>query len=112
MKHQISLSTAIDMTKRYRSQRPADAAICESFELASVQRLLATPGTAFLRIYYGQKDNGEVDAILVAADAAGNDLLPSPTEVVPGSNSDDPIIIEDSFRCPPTCPPPSPLNED
>ncbi len=113
MKHEISLSMAIDMTQRYRSEKPANAPICESFELASIQRLLATPGAAFLRIYYGQKENGELDAILVAADASGNDLLPvEETEIIENSNNDGPLILEDSFRCPPTCPPGSPLNED
>jgi hypothetical protein len=49
----------------------------------------------------------KVHAILVAANADGEDLLPEP-------NADivNPLILEDGYRCPPDCPPPSVLNGD
>ena len=75
--HEISLQTAIDMTTLYRANRPSNFPICETFEIDAVNKLLATAGCAFLRIYYGMKENNDVDAILVAANADGEDILPS-----------------------------------
>lgn len=101
MQHEISLATAIAMTERYRNDHPENYPLSESFELASVQRLLSTPGAAFLRIYYGLKENGDMDAILVVADKDNNDILPA--EEDGSANSNGPVILEDSYRCPPVC---------
>ena len=108
MTHQISLATAIDLTTRYRNDHPSDYPICETFQLASILRLLSTPGAAYLRIYYGLQSNGNMDAVLVAADKDNKDLIPSAGAST--ASDDDPPILEDGFRCPPTCPPDSPLN--
>ncbi len=105
--HEISLQTAIDMTTLYRANRPSNYPICETFEIAAINNLLATPGCAYLRIYYGMKETGEVDAVLIAADANNKDILPPTANV---ASDDDPPILEDGIRCPPACPPPSPLN--
>ena len=105
--HEISLQTAIEMTRLYRANRPANFPLSESFEISAVQKLLSTEGAAFLRVYYGMKENKEVDAILVAANAEGEDILPSTTTL--GSSSEEPVIIEDGFRCPEFCPGDSPL---
>lgn len=100
--HEISLQTAIEMTRLYRADHPANFPLSEAFGVAAVQKLLATKGAAFLRIYYGMKENREVHAILVAADADGHDILP---EAGPGSaSSEEGGILEDAFRCPPFCP--------
>jgi len=106
--HEISLQTAIDMTTRYRSNRLAQFPICETFEKAPVTKLLATEGCTSLRIYYGMKENENVDAILVAVNAEGEDILPVITNAVEAT--DEPIILEDGLRCPDDCPPKSPLN--
>lgn len=107
--HAISLQTAIDMTTLYRANRPAAFPICETFEKASVIALLSQTDARYLRIYYGMKPSGEVDAILVAADENEADILPTEsskaTEV-----SNETLILEDGFRCPQYCPPSSPLN--
>jgi len=105
--HEISLQEAIDMTTLYRQNRPSNFPICESFEASAIALLLATPGCAYMRIYYGMKPDQSVDAILVAADADGADLLPPLTA---SAATDDPPVLEDGYRCPPGCPPPSPLN--
>jgi len=108
--HEISLQTAIDMTTLYRANQPANFPICETFETGAINKLLATEGCQYLRIYYGMKGNMEADAILVAVNAAGEDMLPA------GSTgaflTADPIILEDGYRCPDACPPPSPLNPE
>jgi len=106
--HEISLQTAIDMTTLYRANRPSNFPICETFEIDAVNKLLATDGCAFFRIYYGMKENDDVDAILVAANADGEDILPS--SVAAGLSDGEAIILEDGIRCPEACPPDSPLN--
>lgn len=109
MNHEITLEMAIDMTTLYRNNMPADYPICETFDATAIERLLATPGAVSLRIYYGLKEAGTMHAILVAVDSNGNDLLPQQPSSF-AQNQQDPVILEDSFRCPPTCPPDSPLN--
>ena len=111
MNHEITLQQAIDMTTRYRANKPANAPICETFDIAAISQLAATTGCAYLRIYYGMKENMEIDAILVAANADGEDILPSQTATAL-TESGDPLILEDGYRCPPDCPPKSPLNSD
>jgi hypothetical protein len=105
--HEISLQTAIEMTRLYRANRPANFPVSESFEISAVQKLLATEGAAFLRVYYGMKENQEVDAILVAVNAEGEDILPSATTVT--ASADEPVVLEDGYRCPEFCPGDSPL---
>ncbi len=107
--HVISLSEAIDLTSRFRNDRTANLPICETFDLLSVNALIAVQNSAYLRIYLGEKENGDICCILVAADADGNDLLPSsfPASVL---TDDGAIILEDAIRCPQVCPPDSPLN--
>jgi len=106
--HEISLQTAIDMTSRYRGKRPSNFPICETFEKDVIQKLLNITGCASFRIYYGMKADEQVDAILVAVDAEGNDILPPSGNTA--ADTTDPVIIEDGYRCPDDCPPSSPLN--
>lgn len=107
--HQITLQQAIDMTTRYRANQPANMPVCETFDIAAINQLAAVTGCAYLRIYYGMKADNSIDAILVAADANGEDILPSQTDSSV-QDAGDPVILEDGFRCPPDCPPKSPLN--
>ena len=106
--HEITLQTAVEMTKRYRANKPVNFPICETFGAEAIKKLLDTPGCTSLRIYYGMKDNNEVDAVLVAANDEGEDLLPGLALL----ENDEPVILEDSLRCPDHCPPESPLNTD
>jgi hypothetical protein len=107
--HSISLQAAMDMTNFYRSTRLSDFPICETFEKASVLALLSNSNCAYLRIYYGRKATGEVDAILVAVNRDQEDILPAEKDdTLPGTEEN--LILEDGFRCPQFCPPPSPLN--
>jgi hypothetical protein len=54
------------------------------------------------------KENKNIDAILVAVNAEGVDILPPATNAV--AATDEPIILEDGIRCPDYCPPKSPVN--
>ncbi len=110
-KHEISVQTAIEMTTRFRASKPSDLPLCETFEMEAIQKLLDTYGCGYLRIYYGRKENGDIHAILVAADPDDFDILPSPDPDYVDENEDNIIIIvEDGYRCPTLCPPESPLN--
>ncbi len=116
MNHEIPLATAVEMTTRYRnnrktvlapSQNPDLLPICETFEKAAIQQLLDEPRCVNFRIYYGMDDKLNIHAILVGADADGNDILPA----VNTTTGEDPVVIlEDSVRCPNICPPASVLN--
>lgn len=107
--HEISLQSAIDMTTLYRAHRPTNFPICETFDKAAIDKLLAEDGCASLRVYYGMDEEMLVHAILVAADAEGADILPAVSSAN-ASGDEDPVILEDALRCPQDCPPPSPLN--
>lgn len=110
-KHEISLPVAIDMTTRYQANRPEGFPICEAFVADAIRKLLNTRDAFYLRVYYGMKEDGSLHAILVAADVSGNDLLPLVSETASGEGEEDePVIVEDGFRCPPLCPGGSPLN--
>ncbi|MFT4155162.1 hypothetical protein [Parafilimonas sp.] len=108
--HEISLQQGIAMTTLYRVNRPSNFPICETFEVSAINKLLATEGCKYLRIYYGMTDELNANAILVAVNANDEDILPSGTSNSTDADDDGPVIIEDGYRCPPDCPPASPLN--
>ncbi|CAN5315057.1 hypothetical protein BH11BAC6_BH11BAC6_11340 [soil metagenome] len=108
--HEISLQVAIDMTTLYRQNRPVNFPICETFHKAAVVALLENIDAAYMRIYYGMKEDLSVHAILVAADAAEEDLLPQDSSAGSMQNAQQNVILEDGFRCPQYCPPPYSLN--
>lgn len=119
MDHQISLNDAATMTARYRANRDSilktDLSgldvlpVCETFTASSVSAILEQEGVERVRVYYGMDSNNKVHAVLVGADSEGADILPeSPTSTMETQG----VILEDAQRCPPHCPPESPLNED
>lgn len=109
--HEISLAQAIEMTARYRANRPENFPISETFAIEAITKLMSAEGCQGIRIYYGMKENLEAHAILVAVNAEGEDILPlvGDESVLDGSN---PVILEDAIRCPPVCPKASVLNSD
>ena len=119
--HFISLEKAVAMTSRYRNNKEQILAttyqdsdilaLNESFDRAAIDTLLATPGCAGMRIYYGMDTALKVHAVMVAVNADNEDILPAGTETASNSAEDDPIIVEEGQRCPPICPGGSPLNE-
>lgn len=107
--HSISLEKAIELTTRYRQNRPENFPICETFEKAPVIAMLNHPDAVKLRIYMGEKENGKVVTVLCAANELGEDILPLQL-LGQQENEGDGLILDDAFRCPEACPPPSPLN--
>ena len=116
--HRISLQQAIDMTTMYRARKgqvlnPAFSkvlGISETFNRDIFDALLAQPGAAGIRIYYGMDNTMAIHSILVAVDSNNNDILPSTTTTTTTTTTTDGGIIgEQSQTCPPFCTT-SPLN--
>ena len=113
--HRISLQQAIDMTTMFRARKgqilnPAFSkvlGISETFNRDIFDALLAQPGAAGIRIYYGMDSAMAVHAILVAVDSNNQDILPATTT---STTADSGTIGESGQFCPPTCGAPSPLN--
>lgn len=115
--HLISLSTATDLTDRYRSNRNSILQtsyqssdllpLSETFNVQDINLLTSQEGCEAIRIYYGMTENLQVHAILVAVDEENADILPDPQESL---NAEENIILEEGQRCPSICPPESPLN--
>ena len=116
MSHIIPLDQAKQMIALYKEQKENILKqefqgknllpISETYEIADFARLIAEPGCVRLRIYYGMGTDLNVHAIIVGVNQNNEDILPS---TAMGVSSTEPIIIEDGLRCPPECPPSSPI---
>ncbi|PCJ67421.1 MAG: hypothetical protein COA58_03620 [Bacteroidetes bacterium] len=71
--HSISLLEAAEMTKRFRDANP-QAIKAGKFSKEAIASLTSEVGYEGLRIYYAETAAGENALVLVAVDAAGNDL--------------------------------------
>lgn len=116
----ITLPVAIEMTSLYRQNREAILApnfqgknilaFSETFDRIVFDTLLAKPGCASIRVYYGMDESLKVHAILVPVDADNHDILPAQeSSATTETTGDD--IGEQGRRCPVDCPPPSPLTD-
>lgn len=118
LKHSIPLAQAIEMTRRYRTNRENILTeqyreheilpTCETFDAASIQKLIDQANCVSIRIYYGMDESLGIHAIIVGADSEGRDILPLTASDADGSPEGE--IMEDGIRCPKMCPPESPLN--
>jgi hypothetical protein len=137
MKHFISLDKAKKMTALYRKEKDnivtnehkekKTLPLCESFDAEPFRVLLNKQGCVGIRIYCGMDDEKKVHFIVVGINDKNEDILPdeqstnllstavSNTTTSDTTSTDDTTttgdsIIEDGIPCPPSCPPPSPLN--
>lgn len=106
------------MTTRFRSNKNTVLATayqnqdvipnCETFDKESIESVLQQDGCTGFRIYYGMDENLKIHAILVGVNDNGADILPVENSLL----EEDPtgVILEEGQRCPPYCPPTSPLN--
>lgn len=117
--HFIPLNRAIEMTSLFRSHRENVLApvfqnqdilpVCETFNRADIDTLLGKEQCQALRVYFGMDESLKVRVIMIAANGNGEDILPAQSTIGPDlDNGED--IVEEGHRCPPACPPPSPLN--
>ena len=106
--HRISLQQAIDMTTMFRARKgqilnPAFSkvlSISETFNRDIFDALLAQPGAAGIRIYYGMDTTMTIHPIVVAVNSNGDDILPTSTT---STTNDSGTIGEQSQPCPPSC---------
>ena len=84
--------------------------ICETFERAAFEELLAVPGCVSIRAYFGMDEELNVKLIFVAVNDKNEDILPQVDSTMMMRTSDDVPIIDNGSRCPDDCPPPSSLN--
>ena len=115
MSHFITLSEAETMTALYRAQKENILAtayqeqgilpICETFDKAELETVLAREGCEAVRVYYGMDEEYKVYAILVGVNEEDEDMLPPESPMLI-----DDYIMEKGNRCPDLCPPSSPLN--
>ena len=79
--------------------------LSESFDAEIFKTLLESPGCVRVRIYYGMSADLKLHAIIVGVNDKDEDIIPVDEDTLVGEP-----IIEESVRCPPNCPPASPLN--
>jgi hypothetical protein len=120
--HRISLQKAKEMTTRFRGNQHkvlksefANKNIIphsETFNREAFERLLAQPGCVGIRIYSAMTEEMELRFIAVGVNQNNGDILPAidVQTTADTSEEDGSVIVEDGTTCPPTCPPPSPLN--
>ena len=116
----ISLQQAVEMTTRYRQNKDRVInsqyagmdilALCDKFDRTTFDTLLEKTDCSAIRIYYGMDESLKIHPVVVAVNESDEDILPDSSL---GSNLEveDDDIGDDALRCPPYCPPPSPLNE-
>lgn len=84
--HRIALSAAADQI-RSAAKRAQKGGL---FLRKELDELLAQPGCAGLRYYYGRNALGQDTLILVGVDKDGNDMVQG-------------VVMEECFLCPPFC---------
>jgi hypothetical protein len=118
--HWIPLEQAAAMTANFRKQKedlvnPSLKGLdvlpfCETYKRTAIDALLNLNDCVGLRIYLGVPDNtSQIHLILCGVNSKGEDIYL--TEI--STNNETSIsnfVIEDGFRCPKVCPPPSALN--
>src|SRR5690606_5420423 len=123
MNHSISLKQAIDYVTRFRTRKKdlfkpehVESNVfpsSETFDREAIDNLLSHPKCIKLRIYNGMSEDLNIRMVLVGVDENDQDILPlNENKILNGDDDDDdePIIVDEGIRCPPVCPPPSPLN--
>jgi hypothetical protein len=103
-KHEISFNVAKQHIKRHKKNPIHPKLHGGSFDRAAIDKILAQPGCARLRIYHGRDAKGKPNLILVGVDAAGKDMLPSKLLLTKSSTEGGQgCIMEKQFPCPPYC---------
>lgn len=108
----ISLDEAKIMIARYRAEKENILApdckgkdilsICETFNRAEFDYILAQEGCAGLRFYFGMTEELKVKLIAVGVTGDNKDILPSSS--VPATGDERTGIVEFGRPCPDYCP--------
>lgn len=95
--HDITLSEAAAMTKRYRDTISSTQTIAHFFGANAISSILDQTDAVGIRIYYGLNDTNQKQLIVTGVDANGNDLYLGK-------------LAERSVTCPIDCSSANPLN--
>lgn len=79
--------------------------VCETFDIAAFQALLALPDCTGVRIYGGMNEKQEICFVICGVDRNDKDLYLPPGDGIPEER-----VIDNGVRCPMNCPPSSVLN--
>lgn len=108
----VPVSKAKEMIAIYRTKKNSilaseytDSEILdnsETFNADDVHLLLSQPGCVGFRVLYGMDNELKVHSILVGVDINGKDVIIKnfDSEI----KDDEGYVIEDAYRCPPSCP--------
>jgi len=120
--HDIPLSVAIEMTKKFRSEKKKILKPeyegkdilphCETFSRSAFDEILQQPGCVAVRAYFAMDNDKNVKLIFVGVTDKNEDILPLSEGSgisASGSRSAGGVIKEEGQRCPPICPTGSPL---
>jgi hypothetical protein len=88
--HKVPLETAAKLTAHYRESAPKGSQAGCMFPRDVFERLLAQPGCAGIRIYWGRSEMRERETVLVAVDEEANDMT-------------DGELFDWGYPCPPFC---------
>lgn len=88
--HKIARAAAEALMRRFRERAPKGAKLASMFPRDVFEALLAQPGCAGIRAYYGRTEGGEEQTVLVSVDGDGNDMM-------------DAQLFDLDFPCPPYC---------
>ena len=86
----IPLDDAADLTRAYRQQAGPTAVKAWLFLRRYVDELLAQPGVAGVRLYFGRNTLGQLALVMIGVDGQGNDITQG-------------TILDNHFPCPPFC---------
>lgn len=108
--HFIDLKRAIELTTIYRNNRKLMLApdfseslhLSETFDVAAIKAILDQPGCVKFRSYFGMDEEKKTCLIFVGVNANDEDMV----EGVYAQG----VIVDKGEKCPPDCPPVSPLN--
>lgn len=90
--HLISEKEAASLVQNFRMKSRADDHHASAFNRSAFEKLLAQPGAQGIRIYRAQHADGSPTMVMVAVDAAGEDIQ--------GPSA---MYMQNTTDCPPFC---------
>ena len=90
--HRISRDEAAGLIRAHQAQAAPGAHKASAFNRSAFEQLLAQPGATGIRIYHARHADGSPTMVMVAVDAAGNDL-----------SSTSNLCMQNTTDCPPIC---------
>lgn len=90
--HRISREEAASLVQTFQSKAEAGEHRASAFNRSAFEQLLDQPGAAGIRIYRARHEDGSPTLVMVAVDAAGQDLA-----------AKDGMFIQKGTDCPPYC---------